>query len=326
MIDSPLISIIVPVYNVEEYIAECIDSILSQTFTDWELILVDDGSTDGSGKICDEYALKDKRIKVIHKENGGAALARNRGIDIATGNYITFIDGDDVLLNNNIYSKIITILKENISLDVIQYNVIHNWNSDKENVREYPFTTYFDKESITKAFLNEHIHFSCCDKVFKSYICKKVKFPECRICEDISIIPNWVENINKIKCCDIGFYGYRNNLNSTSKSVLTYDKICGMSEAYYQFLSYSYKYEKLRELTIKVYVGIIWGLFATIRRSHPQRIDEFCKNNFFIKLGFKGWFKICKQLPLMLKIKSFIACVLGPKWVFKFQTIFTRDN
>lgn len=94
---NPKISIIVPVYKVEQYLPKCIDSILSQTFCNWELLLVDDGSPDNSGKICDEYALKDSRIKVFHKENGGVSSARNFGIDNARGEWITFIDSDDYI-------------------------------------------------------------------------------------------------------------------------------------------------------------------------------------------------------------------------------------
>lgn len=92
-----MISIIVPVYKAEKYIGQCIKSILSQTYTDWELLLIDDGSTDHSGAICDEYALKDKRITVYHKENGGVSSARNYGLDKANGDWITFIDADDTV-------------------------------------------------------------------------------------------------------------------------------------------------------------------------------------------------------------------------------------
>ena len=99
---NPEISIIVPVYNVEKYLKRCIDSILNQSFTDFELILVDDGSTDNSGEIIDEYAIKDERIKVIHKENGGLSSARNVGIEYSKGNYIAFVDSDDYI-NKNMY-------------------------------------------------------------------------------------------------------------------------------------------------------------------------------------------------------------------------------
>ena len=93
--DSPKISVIVPVYNVEQYLPRCIDSILAQTFTDFELLLIDDGSRDNSGKICDEYAEKDSRIRVFHKENGGVSSARNVGLDNTCGEYVSFIDSDD---------------------------------------------------------------------------------------------------------------------------------------------------------------------------------------------------------------------------------------
>ena len=97
---SPTISIIVPVYNTKQYLGNCINSILSQTYTDFELLLVDDGSPDGSGDICDEYAAKDERVKVFHKENGGVSSARNLGLDNARGEWVCFIDSDDYIGHN----------------------------------------------------------------------------------------------------------------------------------------------------------------------------------------------------------------------------------
>lgn len=94
---TPKVSIIVPIYKVEKYIYKCINSILGQSLTEFELILVDDGSPDRCGDICDEYAKKDKRIKVIHKENGGLSDARNSGLDVATGKFVAFIDSDDFI-------------------------------------------------------------------------------------------------------------------------------------------------------------------------------------------------------------------------------------
>ncbi len=102
------ISIIVPVYNVEKYLKKCVDSILGQTFTDFELLLIDDGSTDNSGSICDELAKTDNRIKVIHKENGGLSDARNIGIEVAKGDFIGFIDSDDYI-DEDMYAFYITI-------------------------------------------------------------------------------------------------------------------------------------------------------------------------------------------------------------------------
>ena len=95
-----MVSVIIPVYNAEKYLHRCIDSILAQTYTDFELLLINDGSNDGSGMICDAYAAKDSRVRVFHKENGGVSSARNIGIDNAAGVYISFVDADDELLLN----------------------------------------------------------------------------------------------------------------------------------------------------------------------------------------------------------------------------------
>ena len=97
MENTPLLSVIIPVYNVEDYVARCVDSVLNQTYGNLEVILVDDGAKDSSGDICDTLALKDSRVRVIHKENGGLSSARNVGLDMATGEYITFVDSDDWL-------------------------------------------------------------------------------------------------------------------------------------------------------------------------------------------------------------------------------------
>src|SRR4051794_4889210 len=108
----PKISIVVPVYKVEKYIKRCVDSILAQTYQDFELILVDDGSPDNCGKICDSLAKQDKRIKVIHKENGGLSTARNAGIDVAVGEYIGFVDSDD-WVTKDMFEYLLNLIEDN---------------------------------------------------------------------------------------------------------------------------------------------------------------------------------------------------------------------
>lgn len=111
MTNNPLISVIIPVYKVEQYLNECVDSVLRQTFTDFECILVDDGSPDGCPAICDEFAAKDNRVKVIHKENGGLSDARNAGINIATGEWLLFVDSDDKFADENVLSELYDFIK-----------------------------------------------------------------------------------------------------------------------------------------------------------------------------------------------------------------------
>lgn len=120
--ENPLISVIVPVYKVERFLNRCVDSILSQTYENLEVILVDDGSPDCSGKICDEYAAKDSRIRVIHKENGGVSSARNTALDLCTGDYIAFVDSDDYI-HPEMYEKMLSALQEHqVDLCVCQWN------------------------------------------------------------------------------------------------------------------------------------------------------------------------------------------------------------
>ena len=139
--NEELISIIVPVYNVEEYLKECIDSIINQTYKRIEIILVDDGSTDKSGKICDDYAKIDKRIKVVHKENGGLSDARNVGISVSSGKYIAFVDSDD-WVEKTMYKKCIVYVKSMM--------LIYAYADILENIRMKQFLNVVLKEWYIK--------------------------------------------------------------------------------------------------------------------------------------------------------------------------------
>lgn len=137
------ISVIVPVYNTEKYLHKCVDSILAQTFTDFELLLIDDGSTDNSGKLCDEYAAKDNRVKVFHKKNGGVSRARNLGIDNAQGEYLSFIDSDDYI-HPDIYAELVAIAdKYNVDLVVSDIEL-----NGKVLMNKTPSLCKLDKEEI----------------------------------------------------------------------------------------------------------------------------------------------------------------------------------
>ena len=127
---EPLVSVIVPVYNVSKYLKQCLDSITAQSYKNLEIILVDDGSTDGSNRICDEYADNDARIKVIHKENGGQASARNEAAKIAQGEYIIYIDSDDYINKMHIQNLIQVALE--YDADLVQCAMIEFWDSLNE--------------------------------------------------------------------------------------------------------------------------------------------------------------------------------------------------
>ena len=138
---SPVISVIIPVYNTEKYLRCCIDSVLAQTYKDFELLLIDDGSTDSSGAICDEYAEKDTRVRVFHKENGGVSSARNLGLDNARGNWIMFVDGDDWIAPNTLIQILCKADETNADVVIVDFEfacpnkkdlyTASTWNDDK---------------------------------------------------------------------------------------------------------------------------------------------------------------------------------------------------
>lgn len=133
----PKISIIVPVYNVEKYLEKCVRSILAQTFTDFELILVDDGSPDSSGAMCDQFAEQDQRVKVIHKENGGLSDARNAGIEIATGEYLGFVDSDDYIADDMYELLYTNIVKEDADLSICGIYDVYEGKEPVEKQQQY---------------------------------------------------------------------------------------------------------------------------------------------------------------------------------------------
>lgn len=171
-----LISVIVPVYKVEKYICRCLDSIINQTYQKLEVILVDDGSPDNCPTICDEYTEKDSRIKVIHKKNGGLSDARNAGMDIATGDYIFFIDSDDWLCCNDALQAFILKAEES-DADIIVGKVIYSNNNDfHQNVSS--LESYFGTVSCLIA----------CNKLYKADIVKNERFILGRIGEDMPFV------------------------------------------------------------------------------------------------------------------------------------------
>lgn len=181
----PKISVIVPVYKVELYLRRCVDSILSQTFKDFELLLVNDGSPDNCPYICDEYAKRDCRINVIHKNNGGLSSARNAGLDVAKGDYITFVDSDDWVADNYL-EKLLDILvstKSDISI-CNAWRVSNKHKKTEENLPSLPSTTFNSFELFWLVKKSSYIYTISCAKLFKSSILTNIRFKEGVINED----------------------------------------------------------------------------------------------------------------------------------------------
>ena len=193
------VSIIVPIYNVEKYLSKCIESILSQTYKNIEIILVDDGSPDNSPQICDEYAKKDDRIIVIHKANGGVSLARNAGIDIATGKYIGFVDPDDYI-ENNMYELMMNKIEEyQANIVICGYDYINeNYTVERHyHIQQDEILT--QKQFISMQFdMPPTIRHGVVNKLFIAKTLKKIRFPEgINSSEDVYVLAEYTKFIKK---------------------------------------------------------------------------------------------------------------------------------
>ena len=202
---DPIISIIVPIYNVGKYLPRCIESILNQTFNNFELILVNDGSTDNSGVVCDDYAKKDTRIKIIHKSNGGVSSARNAGLYVAKGEYIGFVDPDDYI-DKNMYEKLYRLCIDNNSdIAICRFNrEINGKIQNKESTEE--IIELNNMEAMNELFKGNLYRFSLCNKLFSKKCFNDVLFPEERIHEDLSTTYKLFANSKK--AVYINYCGY----------------------------------------------------------------------------------------------------------------------
>ncbi len=226
---NDLISIIIPVYKVEKYLEKCIESVLKQTYTNLQIILVDDGSPDNCGKICDEYAKKDPRIEVIHKVNGGLSDARNVGIAKAKGKYIGFVDSDDYI-KEDMYEILINLIKE-YDADVSICN-LYDVIDGKEYIRnnENGIQEYSRLEILKEVLLDKNIQSYAWNKLYKKELFDEIKYPIGKKYEDIGTTFYVFEKCNKIVVTSESEYYYLKRSDSlvnnvTESTVLDYTDI-----------------------------------------------------------------------------------------------------
>ena len=207
-----MISVIVPVYNVEEYLEECLESIKQQTFTDIEVILVNDGSTDGSMEICERFCQKDSRFKLINQENQGQSVARNRGVKESVGKFIMFVDSDDVI-NKNLLEVLLPYMKTEV--DIVECRMTRKKEEFYLNKTSKIVFKGNAKEAILNCIEIKEVKFCPVTKLYRREIVEKVPFLEGYIYEDVFTGINYLKHMRKIVVVDyIGYY-YRVRPNST---------------------------------------------------------------------------------------------------------------
>lgn len=220
-----VISIIIPVYNCEKYIKKCLESILKQDYKKLEVILVDDGSTDTSGEICESYASKDKRICVLHQSNQGQAIARNHALDVATGDWVVFVDSDDYMEKNMISCMLECAQRNNASL-VICSALFDNGNDLYESGFRYSQEICFTKEEVLREYFTPgRIQTAPWGKLYKKNLFDKIRFPEWRAREDYAIMHELLGASDKTVHCGKLLYIQRVRVGSTEYSSFNIHKL-----------------------------------------------------------------------------------------------------
>lgn len=287
MVKYPMISIIIPVYNVRPYLRCCVDSVISQTYYNLEIILVDDGSTDGSGKICDEYAEKDKRIHVIHKKNGGLSDARNVGIKASTADYIIFIDSDDYIMKQYVKHLARILFKNNADIAICGY---YSEKKDKfYNIKKhYKQIQCFDSKMMLH---NWHGKYKDVETISWNKLYKKVLFIENNIYypvgyfnEDAQTTHLLVDKAIKIVMTNEKLYFYRKRKNSIM-NVISYKNIhdCIYAQElrlkFFEVNKYQEAYERLL-IKYQKYLMLTYCIIQSkeLEKCKKVLLKKFCCN------------------------------------------------
>ncbi|RGF13499.1 glycosyltransferase [Blautia sp. AM16-16B] len=309
----PQISIIIPVYDVEKYLERCIESVLNQTLKDIEIILVDDGSPDRSGKMCDVFAEKDKRIKVIHKENGGLSSARNAGISMAKGKYIGFVDSDD-WIEDDMFEYLFNLI-EQYDADIADCGMVETAKYEfvKDNGEEN--IEVLNRDGALDVFFRisrSDINYCACDKLYKRELVEKVQFTDGIIFEDIDFNYRVLIEAKKVVISDSKKYYYFKNPVGISRNSFrekdlelqkVWDNIIELSEIYTPDYVEAAKFNKKRAdfgLLCKMFkygVRCDNGDYELIRKNLLQSV----RHNYLILIRGK--------LPLNRKVLLTAMCI-----------------
>lgn len=253
LMENEKISIVIPVYNVEKYLPECIDSVERQTYRNLEILLVDDGSTDSSGRMCDDYAASDMRITVIHKPNGGLSDARNAGLKHVTGKYLAFIDSDDIV-DNGYIEKLYCGLQA-AAADIAMCRIetfIEEMPPERHCPNNYT-NEYHGTDMLLRSYLTGKIRPMAGGKLYRKKIYDRILFPKGKTTEDVYVFAEVLLQCSKLVTVDSAAYYYRQRKNSIQLSPAT-NTDCIIEAHFHNFDVISKKFPALSELAYERYL------------------------------------------------------------------------
>lgn len=312
---NDLISVIVPIYNVEKYLHRCVDSILNQTYKNLEIILVDDGSTDSSPQICDEYAQKDNRVIVIHKQNGGLSSARNAGLDIANGDYIGFVDSDD-FIDPDMYQSLINVIStKNNTISNVMYVRSYISGETKPSIVPHTINEDISAEKYLEELLLHVGDVSVCTKLFPKDVIGNSRFTEGILNEDLIFMMNIIPQIQTIKF--VGQVGYYYFVREKSISSGYGKAIIDMqSNALWvlDFIKKNYPVLKAQAIRFALYQNMAYLLVVPSKEATSKN-KRYCSATSFVRKNFFNSI-FNKYLKLKEKIILLSLCA-APKFIAK---------
>ncbi len=310
---EPLISVIVPVYNVEAYVDKCVQSIVGQTYKRLEILLVDDGSTDQSGALCDEWAEKDKRIRVIHKKNGGQADARNTGIAQATGEYIGFVDSDD-WIDRQMYELLLQLLRQHEAQAAECRMFFYSDQTISDIPRGEETVTVFDRQGAVESLLKE-THFQCAvpNMLITSRIAKSVLFDIGKIHEDILWPYRVLRQTSRAVHTSRRLYAYYQRQGSTMNSVYSEKRFDALDALQQRAEEVKTDFPALYAAAERSYLGACMYHYQTLcrlpesqeyelfkKRLHTRFCEGDCRTAFAgISWKHRLWYALFVRMPLL---------------------------
>lgn len=308
-----LISIIVPVYKVEKYLDKCIESIISQTYPNLEIILVDDGSPDKCGEICDFWKSKDNRIKVIHKENGGLSDARNAGIDMAEGDYLAFVDSDD-WIENTMYEEMLNeAIKNEADLVMCCVEKVSQSGVIKQDIGHN--RCYSRQKALYELVKDDKVNNFAVNKLYRRCLFNELRFPKGRIFEDVLFTYKIFERVNRVVHINKNFYHYLRHENSILGEWPLNIEVEFAIAQQERFENMIYSHPELGKLLITKYMNFFWSLK---RKFISKDSSECIKNENRIILEIYPFFRrniviIKKYMNLgIVKILNYIIFLRLP--------------
>ena len=270
----PKISVIIPVYNVENYVSKCLDSIINQTYENLEIVIVDDGSTDKSGDICEYYAKQDNRIILIHQENQGLSMARNNALDIISGDYVGFVDSDDWISPDMYCALYNNAIAHNADISMCNFYYVSTSGETS------PYSNESDDikvlEGIYKIAHNIRLSNNCVwNRLYKRHLFNDIRFPKGKVFEDIFIMHRLVDNANKVVLSSQCKYYYLRRENGITLNTFNVSQM-GNLEAYIERHKYiAAKYPTLEKTCRKhIFLSLLWLMHKAYRDNKVELYKE----------------------------------------------------